>query len=130
MIAVDTNILVRIVTNDEPDQALRATELLQDNPVFIAKTVLLELEWVLRYCYKLDQSIIASTLEKILTTQSFTVEHHAAISQALHWYRQGMDFADALHLASSDHINKFASFDRKLINKAKTIASPVILFTP
>lgn len=42
MIAIDTNILVRIVTNDDPKQAQRAVDLLQQQVVFIAKTVLLE----------------------------------------------------------------------------------------
>ncbi len=70
MIAIDTNILVRIVTNDDPVQAQRATNILQNHAIFISKTVLLELEWVLHFSYALERTMIASTLQKILTTDS------------------------------------------------------------
>jgi predicted nucleic-acid-binding protein len=118
MIAIDTNILVRIVTNDDPVQAQRATNILQKHAIFISKTVLLELEWVLRFSYALERTIILSTLQKILTTDNFTIEQNSAIEQSLQWYEKGMDFADALHLASSLHAEKFVSFDKKLIKKA------------
>ncbi len=49
MLAVDTNLVVRIVTNDDPDQALKTVELFEQGRVFIAKTVLLEVEWVLKF---------------------------------------------------------------------------------
>lgn len=130
MIAIDTNILVRIVTNDDPEQAQRAAKLLHHHAVFISKTVILELEWVLRYSYALERSVILVTVQKILTTDSFTVEHSAAITQALQWYEQGMDFADALHLACSLHADKFASFDKRLIKKAVGLNTGVVLFEP
>ncbi len=115
MLAIDTNILVRIVTNDDPDQVQRAADLLSRHTVFIAKTVLLELEWVLRYCYALERPIILATLQKIIATDSFTVEQNAAVASALQWYGQGLDFADALHLACSLQADQFASFDNKFI---------------
>ena len=121
MIAIDTNILVRIVTNDDPEQALRAANILQNQAVFITKTVILELEWVLRFSYSLERTIILSTLQKILTTDSFTIEQNSAIEQSLLWYEKGMDFADALHLACSLHVDKFVSFDKKLIKKASEL---------
>ncbi len=130
MIAIDTNVLVRIVTNDEPEQARRAAEVLQQDAVFIAKTVILELEWVLRYCYELERSVIEGALQKILATDNFTIEHNTAVSQALLWYGQGMDFADALHLSSNLLVNQFASFDRKLINKAAELDTRVVVFGP
>ena len=49
MIAIDTNVLVRIVTNDQPEQARRAAILLLNQPVFISKTVILGVGWVLRH---------------------------------------------------------------------------------
>jgi len=48
MIAVDTNIVVRLLTNDDPEQAGRAAAVVKNGPVFIPKTVVLETEWVLR----------------------------------------------------------------------------------
>jgi len=121
MIAIDTNILVRIVTNDDPEQAQRAASIIQNQAVFISKTVILELEWVLRYSYSLERTIILSTLQKILSTDSFTIEQNSAIEQSLQWYEKGMDFADALHLACCFHVDKFVSFDKKLIKKASEL---------
>ena len=121
MIAIDTNILVRIVTNDEPEQALRAANILNNHAIFISKTVILELEWVLRFSYALKRTIILSTLQQILATDGFTIEQSSTIEQSLQWYEKGMDFADALHLASSLHAEKFVSFDKKLIKKASEL---------
>ncbi len=130
MISVDTNILVRLVTNDDPEQVQRAAKLRQGNEIPVTKTVILELEWVLRFTYKLDRSIILATVQKILATVNFTVEQNRAVEQALLWYEQGMDFADALHLASSLHADKFASFDKKFRNKASTLKTGVMLVEP
>lgn len=130
MIAIDTNVLVRIVTNDNPEQAQRAARLLQHHAIFISKTVILELEWVLRYSYALERSAILVAIRKILTIDRFTVEYHTAITQASRWYEQGMDFADALHLACSLHTDSFASFDKKLIKKATGLNTGVALIEP
>lgn len=127
MIAIDTNILVRIVTNDEPEQALRAANILNNHAIFISKTVILELEWVLRFSYSLKRTIILATLQQILATDGFTIEQSSIIEQSLQWYEKGMDFADALHLASSLHAEKFASFDKKLIKKANELNIGLIL---
>lgn len=130
MIAIDTNILVRLVTNDNPEQVQRITKLLQHQAIFISKTVILELEWVLRYSYNLKREVILSTMQKILAIDNFTVEHDMIIGQALLWYEQGMDFADALHLASSLHADKFASLDKKLIKKATALDANIALIEP
>lgn len=53
MIAVDTNVIVRLLTNDDPHQTEKVARLMEGNSVFISKTVLLETEWVLRVAYNL-----------------------------------------------------------------------------
>jgi predicted nucleic-acid-binding protein len=128
MIAIDTNILVRIVTNDSPEQVKQAVKLLREHSIFISKTVILELEWVLRFSYKLNRDVIATTLQKILTTHNFIIEQPLIIEHALQWYQQGMDFADALHLASSFDAEKFASFDKKLLKKAIALKTGIEIF--
>ncbi len=127
MIAIDTNILVRIVTNDDPEQTQRAALILQNQSIFISKTVILELEWVLRFSYSLERAIILTTLQKILVTDNFTIEQSSAIEQSLQWYEKGIDFADALHLACSLHANQFVSFDKKLIKKASGLNIDLVL---
>jgi predicted nucleic-acid-binding protein len=52
MMALDTNVLVRYLTRDEPEEAARAKSLVERGPVFVAKTVMLESEWVLRSAYQ------------------------------------------------------------------------------
>lgn len=121
MITVDTNILVRIVTNDTPQQAKRAATLLAKEPVFIPKTVILEMEWVLRYAYKLEKPSILKAFQGILGLSNVAAEDAPNVSRALNWYESGLDFADALHLASSSDSGKFVTFDDKLCKKAKKI---------
>ncbi len=98
MIAFDTNLLVRIAVNDDQHQADIAEQLINNNDVFISRTVLLESEWVLRSVYKTSRSDIAAFFENILITENITVENSTEVGQAFEWYKLGADFADALHL--------------------------------
>jgi predicted nucleic-acid-binding protein len=118
MLAVDTNVIVRIVTNDDPEQTQRAVALFERERIFIAKTVLLEVEWVLRFSYHLPRGIIAPTLRKVVGLQQVEVENPDEIFIALDGYEQGLDFADALHLASSGRAEGFATFDQKMAKRA------------
>lgn len=123
MIAVDTNVLVRFVTNDEPAQARRAASLFEAHEIRIPKTVLLECEWVLRYAYALPREAIASAFRAVLGLPGVSVEDPNAAAQAIAWFEKGMDFADALHLASSGRVERFASFDTRLIARARRLSA-------
>ena len=115
MTAVDTNILVRIVVNDDPAQSARAAEFLrQQDRVFLAKTVLLEVEWVLRNGYGLGRSEVLAILRGIVAMGNAEVEDEAAVAQAMQWYERGMDFADSLHVATAGPECRFATFDTAL----------------
>lgn len=118
MLAVDTNVIVRIVTNDDPEQARRAVALFERERIFIAKTVLLEVEWVLRFSYQLPREVIAPTLRKVIGLHPVAVEDPDEVFIALDGYEQGLDFADALHLASSSRADGFATFDQKMAKRA------------
>lgn len=120
MIAVDTNVWVRYVTNDDPVQARRAVKLLSAaDAVFVPKTVLLELEWVLRAAYRLPRPAIMKAMLHILGLPAVSVEQSTQVAQALDWYRNGLDFADALHIAGSGTVESFHSFDIDLVRKGK-----------
>ena len=99
MIAFDTNLLVRLATNDMPQQAEIAEKILKSNQVFISRTVLLETEWVLRSRYKVIAKQIGGFFSALLNQDNIVVENHQQIEQALEWYDLGADFADAMHLA-------------------------------
>ncbi len=122
MIGIDTNILVRFFTNDDKAQAQYAAKLIENNVIFISKTVLLETEWVLRYSYELSPAVIYKAFENLLGLPRITVEDPACIIKAMQWFNHGLDFADAIHLASSNQVtNKFATLDKIFIKKAKQI---------
>lgn len=124
MTAVDTNVLVRIITNDDKVQAARAAAFLRDQDrVFIAKTVLLELEWVLRSAYRIERRGIVSVFRSLLSVANAEVEDEAAVTRATVWYEKGLDFADSLHLASAGRERKFATFDGVLRRKARRLGA-------
>jgi predicted nucleic-acid-binding protein len=121
MIAVDTNIIVRILTNDDQGQAKRAVRLIEKNDIFISKTVILETEWVLRHAYSIDSDGIIKGLKKLFGLPNVTVEDSWTVFQSLNWHKEGLDFADALHVASSLKASSFATFDKNLIRKTSKI---------
>lgn len=98
MIAFDTNLLVRLAVNDDQYQADIAEQLINNNEVFISRTVLLETEWVLRSIYKKSRGDIASFFDNALITENLVIENSIEVGRALDWYKLGADFADAMHL--------------------------------
>lgn len=127
MLAVDTNVLVRYLVRDDPDQTERATKLIRSQAVWISKTVLLEAGWVLASSYNYSPEKIAEVLRELLGLPSVRSEDDRTVSQALDWYERGVDFADAMHLASSSFTMPFATFDRDLIRKARRLTTPEIV---
>ena len=123
MIAVDTNFLVRLLTKDDLSQAKRAAKIMESNDIFIPKTVMLETEWVLRHAYGIDKDAITKGFQKMIGLPNVRVEDQQAVFQAISWYESGLDFADALHLASSTKADKFVTFDYAFVKKAQKLIS-------
>ncbi len=102
MIGLDTNILVRYLTQDEPDQSMKATNEIEKGQAtghmfFIAAIVMCELVWVLETSYGYDRQEIVQVLEKILRTKQFQFENKDLLWQSLADYRRKKgDFADHL----------------------------------
>jgi predicted nucleic-acid-binding protein len=122
MVAVDTNVLVRLVTNDQQAQAARAAAVMRSGPVFVAKSVLLETEWVLRYTYALDTKAILRALRGVLGLANVSVEDPVVAVAALRLCELGLEFADALHVASSAQAVRFVTFDTRLVKRAARVA--------
>lgn len=124
MIAVDTNVLARYAVKDDHIQTVAATEFLKNNTCCILKTVLLELAWVLssQAGYNLPRTVVTERLRHICGLPTITVAEAAEAAQAITWYEQGMDFADALHLASSSSCSGFATMDKRMTTKAAKVA--------
>ena len=125
MIAIDTNVLVRLVVADDPRQARRARKLVEKNEVVVATTVLLEAEWVLRSAYGFDRAQIAGAFRRFLGLPQVAPDAPAAVAQALDAYDAGLDFADALHLAATPLAETFFTFDRRLARAARESVSVV-----
>jgi predicted nucleic-acid-binding protein len=119
MLAVDTNVVVRYLTDDDAAQSRIARRLIDENPIWLLPTVLLETEWVLRSLYAYSRERIHAGLTAFIGLRSVSLEHQERIAEALDWFEQGMDFADALHLAAAADCAAFATFDRKLAASAK-----------
>ncbi len=126
MVAVDTNVVVRLVTSDHPAQTARAAAIFRAGPVYIPKSVLLETEWVLRYSYDLKSDAILRALRALLGLPNVSTEDPSAVVAALNLLEKGFDFADALHVASSATPGRFVTFDARLVRRART-ASPVVV---
>ena len=128
MIGLDTNILARYYIEDKDDkeathQRLAAQRLIESGkPLMIAKTVMLELEWVMRGYYHFEAAEIVTVFKHLLTLPQITLEDRDAVEQAVASFEQGLDFADALHHASYRDCEAMASFDdRKFARRAKRL---------
>ena len=119
MIAVDTNVLVRLLTGDEPKQAAAARSLFASEPIWIAKTVLLETGWVLRSLYGFEESAIHDAFTKLLGLNNVHAEDESSVAAALALTTHGIELADALHLTSRPPEAVFVSFDKSFIQRAR-----------
>jgi len=124
MIGIDTNILVRYLTKDDIEQAITASNLLEqysgdESSVYINNIVLCEVIWVLESGYKYPKHQITNAIKLILQTPEFAFDNHAIIAKVLYEYEQsnGADFSDIL--ISFTNKNKGCSttysFDKKAI---------------
>ena len=111
MRAVDTNVLARFYLRDDATQGRIATDVLSAGDVFVPKTVVLELEWVLRYVADQSGEKVTECLAHLIALPGVTVEDRDEIETALGHCRNGIDFADALHLAASKACTELLTFD-------------------
>ena len=118
MTAVDTDVVVRLLTQDDPKQAAAARSLLAAGPIWIAKTVLLETGWVLRRLYGFDESAIRDAFTKLLGLKNVHTEDKPSMVTALALTLHGIELADAMHLSSRPPGAVFVSFDRSFVRRA------------
>ena len=105
MISVDTNVLVRFLVNDDPEQAEAARALLQsvtaEKPAFACREVVVELVWVLERAYGYSRDRIATILEELVATKGLVVEAAEDVAQAAFRYRAGgAGFSDLMVVAA------------------------------
>ena len=125
MRAVDTNVVVRFLTRDDPAQASRAKAVIDAGDVFVGTTVLLETEWVLRSVYGFAREDVARALGALAGLPGVSVESPVLLGEALQRTVSGMDFADALHLGAAERCEAMLTFDRRFIEAARDAAVSV-----
>jgi predicted nucleic-acid-binding protein len=128
MIGLDANVLARYYIEDKADaqaqrQRVVARRLIESGqPLMVCKTVVLELEWLMRGYYGFSQAEAISVLRHLLALSHITVEDRDAVEQALSSCDAGIDLADALHHASYRSCTSMASFDdRRFARRAKKL---------
>lgn len=131
MIVLDTNLLLRYLLNDDAAQAKRALRLLESAPlVTVTPTIALELVWVLE-CSDCSRAEIIGALRHVLGLPNMRLPNETAFYRAVQWFEQGLDFADALHLALSPANATLMTFDKDFVSKAKRAdAFPAVALCP
>jgi predicted nucleic-acid-binding protein len=109
--AVDTNILARYYLQDDPEQSRIATAVVAAGALFVPRTVILELAWVLRAVAGQPADKVAACLSHLIGLPGITVEAREQIETALQNSTKGLEFADALHLAACEGCSEFLTFD-------------------
>ena len=126
MIGLDTNVLVRYLTQDEPTQAAIANDLIEnrlsaDAPGFISAIVLVELVWVLEGAYSCDRAAISAILSRILRAKLLRVENAEVTWQAARMFSDGRgDFADCMieRAANANGCSATLTFDKTAMKHA------------
>lgn len=118
MIALGTNLLVRLLVADHPEQVAIVQRLIVDEAVYLSRTVLLETEWMLRSRSRKTRAALLEFFSALLETDNTIIEAADSVSQAVDWYARGADFADALHLAACGSAVMY-TFDREFCKAAR-----------
>ena len=121
MIALDTNVLVRYLVDDDARQAEASRLLLQgltaERPGFVCREVTVELVWVLQRAYGFSRDRIAAVLEDLVATEGLEVEAADDVARAAFRYRQGgAGFSDLMIVAAAERAGAgtLYTFDRKV----------------
>ena len=121
MSALDTNVLIRFLVRDIPEQADAARVLLEglttDNPGFICREVMIEVVWVLERSYRFSREQIASIVLELMDTDTLVIEDDNDVAQcAISYIQGGADFSDLMILAAANRVGAqpLYTFDRRL----------------
>jgi predicted nucleic-acid-binding protein len=130
MIGLDTNVILRFVTQDHPTQSAAANRLMEsfsiDKPGVVPTICVIELVWALKTFYKAKSSDIEQAVETLLRAEGLIIERSELVWQALRLFtKTSADFADCLiercaHAEGCDHT---ATFDRKAVSAGMKLLS-------
>jgi predicted nucleic-acid-binding protein len=130
MIGIDTNVLVRYIVQDDPEQSTCATRIIEKavdsgKTIVISQITLCELVWVLEKCYNCSKNDLTYVLKQLLRTQQIRIEGDQAARQALQDFERhkGIDFSDCLiaHQNTSNGCLYTFTFDKKAAKQLPSI---------
>lgn len=129
MIGLDTNIIIRYLTQDDLQQSKQATAIIENqldinNQGFISLVVLVEIIWVLSCCYKQTKSELVPVINQLLMTKQFNIEQMELAFKALRKWQHGAgDFSDALIavLAKDNGCDYTLTFDKQAVSLGMTL---------
>jgi len=127
MISVDTNIIIRFLTHDDDKQYKKAFKIFNSNEIFIADSVILETEWVLRYAYEYTPEDICNAFIMLFGLKNIHLSNPALTAQAIGWHKKGLDFSDAMHLTQCQQYEKLYTFDKKFSVNAKDLSDCAVV---
>lgn len=130
MVAVDANVILRLLLRDVEPQWQAAHDLFSSERIFVPISVWLEVEWVMRSVYNLARSDFLEAARYLIGLENVDMADRSSLTTALGWTEQGMDFADALHLASAGAVRRFATFDRDFRSRANRVQNRIEVITP
>jgi predicted nucleic-acid-binding protein len=121
VIGIDSNVVVRYVAQDDPQQSARATRLLEaeltvESPGFVSVAALAEVAWVLTTIYEAERPVLARVVRGLLAARNVRLQEADAVSRALDDFEAtSVDFADALiaRLGETAGCTTSVTFDRK-----------------
>jgi predicted nucleic-acid-binding protein len=116
--ALDTNVVIRLLTGDDAKQVRAAEKLLRNESCTVSLSVLMECEWVLRGCYGLDANTINASLRAFLELEQVASTEPVLAVKALDAHAAGVDLADAIHTVQKAEGERFATFDKPLVRSA------------
>ena len=121
MTALDTNVLIRYLVGDVPEQAEAARSLIDkltpDEPGFICREVVLEVAWVLERSYRFTRPQVAEVLMDLTASDTLVVEQSDDVAAAAYRFRQGgVGFSDLMILRAAERADStpLQTFDRRL----------------
>ena len=123
MIGLDTNVVIRYLTQDDARQAAKANKLIEEqlspkSPGFITAITMVEIVWVLESCYKQNRDDISKVLYSLLTTKQLVVESADKVYLALRRFgNTSADFSDALIaiVAEQEGCDRVVTFDKQAV---------------
>ena len=118
MVAVDTNVIVRLIVGDDEAQVAVALALAEREVLFVAFSVLIEIDWVLRSRYGYGRERIVAALHQLSQLVSLRFEQDDHGWWAIDRYARAGELADYVHIAAANGVGRFATFERKLARRA------------